>query len=196
MCNTNEIGAAICVAEYFDPIPNPETGDCDQYKKILILTSKCEDEDCFYWFKNGTKIETPTEEELMAIQLTPAPTTGPTCEQYPTEPFIIDNANADGVTLADLVALALGGDGGTLEYPSFGAVAATDKVLEVSIVAEDGDDVILIDGQEAGSYTYTTSVDANETFPGQTPITVPADCEFSVSVCFCKCLTKAEIAAL
>lgn len=195
--NTNSIGAAVCVAEYVDNVFNDETGQCDVYKKILILTSKCEEEDCFYWYRNGVKLENPpTEEQLMAFNLIPAPVSQKKCERYTTEPFIIDNANANDITLADLVTLAFDNDGGSLEFPTFGAVAADDEVLNISVVAEDGDDVVLIDGQESGGFSWTTDTTDASTFPGQTPVTVPEGCEFSVSVCFRKCLSKAEQAAL
>lgn len=183
------------IAEYVGPYP-----DCDHLKKYLCFNLKCKEPECF-WVLNDEYYaddDLPlTNEEFMAFKITPAPAQSKTCERYTLEPFILDATNVPaGTTIADLIPLAIGADGGSLEYPSFGAVTATDEVMELRITAEDDNDVILVDTQEAKEVIYMADVDDAETFPGQTPVQVPDGCEMTLTICFRKCLTKAEIALL
>ena len=136
-----------------------------------------------------------TKELTMAFNLLPAKS-GKRCERYTTEPFILDENNAPaGTTLAGIVQLAYDNDGGAKQYPTFLDVLATDEVMQLVVAMEDEDDVVLLDGQESGGFEWNAS-DDDATFPGQTPFQVPPGCEATVSVCFRKCLSKAEIAAL
>lgn len=190
-----QIGAAICVAEYIDPVFSQETGQCDYYKKILILTSKCEMEDCFYWYRNGIKLETPpTEEQIMALKPIPAPTpSNDNCEKYVSRFVAVDSTS--GLTdVASLVAFVLANETGDGEYETLGPVdTATDEVLAVTLGPrpEDGEDMVLVDSFQQGAFMYSSTVDGPYSDVSGTTLEIPDPCNFLASVCLKRCVDKA-----
>ena len=188
-----QIGAAICVAKYIDPVFNEETGRCDFYKKILILTSKC-DEGYFCWYRNGVKLETPpSEEKLMALNPIPAPApSNDNCEKYVSRFVAVDSTS--GVTdVASLVDFVLANEAGDGEYETLGAIdVATDTVLAVNLGPrpEDGADMVLVDGFQQGAFMFSSAIDGPYSDISSVTIDIPDPCNFLASVCLKRCVAK------
>ena len=175
------------VAEYIGPLP-----DCAQYLKCMVDYT-CPPLVEFEWLRNGEPIPEPTETEIMALTLYAAEATPPRCEVYTFEPLALNSVNAPaGTTMDDLLPLVVAADGGTKEYPNFGAVdVATDIVMSLRSVGETTSDVILVDGSSQGGLDYTLDPSKPGTFPGQMLIEVPEGCEQTLTLCVAKFQNKA-----
>jgi len=195
VCNINQIGAALCIAEYINPIFNEETQQCDVYKKLLILTNKCEDEECVKWYRNGIELETPpTEEFLMALKIIPArPAVDENCEKYVSRFVAVDSTS--GVTdVASLVDFVLANETGDGEYETLGPVdVATDTVIAVSLMPrpENGDDVVLIDSFQQGGFMFNSETDGPYSDVSGITVEIPDPCDFLASICVKRCVDKA-----